>query len=86
MHAATYAAFLNELQGIEKDAGVRDVLKAGTKVVKALPDRASTAALKGLSKVHQVPGGKHAVNYVLDPQNTQDVAMSISNLSRFFKG
>lgn len=51
-------AFIAEL---EKEAGIADDLKAGTKkvltAIKSVPGHANNAALKAAVKVHQLPGG-----------------------------
>lgn len=52
------AAFAEEL---DKEAGLKDELKAGTKklitAIKAVPEKANQAALRAAAQVHQLPGG-----------------------------
>jgi hypothetical protein len=51
-------AFLDELN---KHAGIKEDLKAGTKkvltAIKAVPGKANDLSLRAAAKVHQIPGG-----------------------------
>lgn len=54
--------FLNAFaEELDKQAGIKDDLKAGTKklmsTLKKVPQHANDAALKAVAKVHQLPGG-----------------------------
>lgn len=77
MNVATIHGFQDELRGIEKDAGIGNALRAGTRALRAVPAKANQLAVKGLVKAHNIPGGKHLVNYVTDPLNTSDLAISL---------
>jgi len=79
MHVAAITAFVDEVLEIQKEAGLRDALKKGTKLVSKAGARASEAVMK--ANAH--PIGKHIVNYVQNPSNQTDMAMTLSNVSRF---
>lgn len=76
-------AFLAEL---EKDAGIKDDLKAGTtKVLSALksaPKKAGDAASSVALKVRSHPKLSKAVELATDPLNTPDIGHTISNVAR----
>jgi hypothetical protein len=66
MHAATYDAFLDELSFIydlEKDAGLKDVLKKGTSQVKKVVDGADRLSTKagvfGMSRADDALSALH---------------------------
>ena len=80
MHAATYEAFFNELSQIEKDAGVGDIFRAGTKALKSGVGKANTLAVRGVARAQTHPIGKHVVNHLLDPNNIPDMARSLGTL------
>lgn len=78
-------AFVSEL---EKDAGIKDDLKAGTtKVLSALktaPKKAGEAAGKVALKAHSTPGVRKAIELATDPLNAPDIGHTVSNLARMF--
>lgn len=86
MEATTFNALLSELQAIEKEAGVRDALKAGTRAVRGAGMRANELALKGISKAHRIPGAQAVIRHILDPGNTPDIAQSLASASKLLGG
>lgn len=86
MDAATLNALIEELESIEKDAGIRQVLQAGTRIVQGAGAKANQMALKGVSKMHRIPGGSTVLNHVLNPGNTPDLAHSFANATKFLGG
>lgn len=86
MQAATLNAFLEELQAIEKDAGIKDVLMAGTNAVRRVHGGANQLALKGMAKAHRIPGGQTVLKHIMDPGNAPDLAQSFGNAMRFLGG
>lgn len=84
--APTLNSFLEELDAIEKDAGLRYAIKAGTSVIRGAGAAANKAALKGLAKVQRFPGGSTVLHHVLNPGNTPDLAQSLGNAARFLGG
>lgn len=76
-------AFVSEL---EKDAGIKDDLKAGTtKVLTALksaPKKAGELTNKAVVKARSTPGVGKAIEMATDPLNTPDIGHTVSNLAR----
>jgi len=54
MHRATINAFMDELSSIEKEAGVREALKAGTRALKSGSEKYTRAGQKTAIKADNV--------------------------------
>lgn len=78
-----FPAFLDEL---EKDAGIKDDLKAGTKKVltalRSVPSTANKAALKAAVRAQSAPVVGKAIEMARDPLNTPDIGHAIGNLAK----
>ncbi len=76
-------AFISEL---EKEAGIKDDLKAGTtKVLSALkvaPQKTGDMARKAIVKAQSNKVVGKAMELAADPLNTPDIGHAISNFSR----
>ncbi len=71
---------------LEKEAGIKDDLKAGTtKVLSALktaPKKAGEVATSTAIKAQNHPKIRKAVELATDPLNTPDIGHAMSNLAR----
>ena len=72
-------AFFDELEAIEKDAGLKDLMKG----LKARSKKTSELAKKLGVRTSTHPHVQKVLKYIQDPMNTADLAQSLSNLSRF---
>lgn len=86
MEPSTLNGFFDELLAIEKDAGIREALMAGTKAVKQVGGKANQLALKGVAAAHRFPGGTSVMNHILNPNNAPDLAQSFGTAARFLGG
>lgn len=78
MNETTLDAFFDELDAIEKDAGLREALKS----IKETSKKGSKAAKKLTVRAAANPHVQKALRYFQDPMNTADLAQSVSTLSR----
>lgn len=80
---AALPAFFEEL---EKEAGIKDDLKVGTKklvsALKVAPKKAGEVARSAVLKAHSVPGIGKAVEMATDPLNAPDIGHTVGNLAR----
>ncbi len=78
-------SFIDEL---EKDAGIRDDLRAGTTKVlsalKAAPKKAGEVATSTAVRAQTHPKLKKVVELASDPLNTPDIGHAVGNLARMF--
>lgn len=84
MNPITVKAFSEELAsifGVEKDAGLREVMQGGTQLLRRGSQLGDRAAVGGLRRLNKVPGiGPHLVNHLLtspDPTEIGSIAKSV---------
>jgi hypothetical protein len=77
MNHITFRSLLEELESIEKNAGIKDVVKALGNTKNRIADKAKALTLK--AGTH--PKVRKMVEYATDPSNVADLSHSIANIT-----